>query len=312
MKRLSIIIYSLLAIVIQLYAQTCDLPICIAFENGSTEQIPVQARQQIANKMKQILTTNGVAGDMRYSQFVMVPHVNTVDKHILAGPPVKVAMSLSVSFEIRELTEGIVMSMYSTEVNGVGDNETKAYVQGIKQIAGGNPNVKDFIEGAQRKIVEYYDKNSKNIIKKAQTLAATNQYDEALYHLMSVPECCSSYDEVSQMAMMIYQIRIDREGEQMLTEAQAIWAAGNKEDAAMRAAEILAQIDPDAGCYAKASKLLDEIKKKSSANASWSIEMRKFDAAVDIQKRKIEAAKAVGVAYGNGQQPKTTNLVFAK
>ena len=312
MRRLYIIIYSLLSMAIHLHAQSCDLPICIAFENDVAGQMPVQAKQQITNKMKQLLTANGVGGDIRYSQFVLVPHVNTVDKHIIAGPPAKVVMSLNINLEIRDTNEGVIMSTYSTDVNAIGNNETKALVQGIKQIAGGNAHIKAFVEGARSKIVEYYNKSSKSIIKKAQTLAATNQYDEALYHLMSVPECCNSYDEVSKMAMTIYQIRIDREGERMLTEAKAVWAAGNNEDAAMQAAEILAQIDPDAGCYAKASSLLDEIKKKSSANAPWSIEMKKFDAAVDIQKQKIDAAKAIGVAYGNSQRPKTTNLVFAQ
>jgi hypothetical protein len=40
--------------------------------------------------------------------------------------------------------------------------------------------------------------------------------------------------------------------------------------------------------------------------------MKKFDAQVELQKLKIEAAKEVGIAYGNNQQPETTNLVFAQ
>ena len=293
-------------------AQTCDLPISIAFESYDAEHLTEQTKQQIVNKLKQMLTRNGVAGDMYYSQFVMVPHVSEIDKHILAGPPTKVALNLNVSLEIRELNEGVVLSAYSKDVNGVGNNEAKAYAQAVRQIGTGIDDAKRFIDNARSKIVSYYDRNSNNIMKKAQLLAATQQYDEALYHLMAVPECCNSYDQVARTAMAIYQIRIDREGQQLLLKAQAIWAAGNNDKAAMQAAAVLVQIDPDAKCYPEASKLLAEIKKKSSANAPWNFEMKKFDAAVDIEKHKIEAAKAVGVAYGNNQQPATTNLVFAK
>ena len=311
MKRLHIIIYSMLMMVMGVKAQTCDLPISIAFESYDVEHLTVQTRQQVVNKLKQMLTQNGVAGNMYYSQFVMVPHFSEIDKHILAGPPAKVVLNLNVTLEIKELNEGVVMSAYSTDVNGVGNNEAKAYAQAVRQIGSGSSDVKRFIDGARSKIVSYYDRNSANIMKKAQMLAATQQYDEALYHLMAVPECCNSYDQVAKTAIAIYQIRIDREAQQLLLKAQAIWAAGNNDKAAMQAAAILVQIDPDAKCYPEASKLLAEIKKKSSA-APWNFEMKKFDAQVDLEKQRIEAAKAIGVAYGNNQQATTTNLVFAK
>ena len=45
----------------------------------------------------------------------------------------------------------------------------------------------------------------------------------------------------------------------------------------------------------------------------WEFEIRqKYNDAVDIEKSKIEAARAVGVAYGNGQKEKTTNLMWLK
>ena len=312
MKRLHIIIYSLLMMVMGIKAQTCDLPISIAFESYDAEHLTEQTKQQIVNRLKQMLTQNGVAGDVYYSQFVMVPHISEIDKHILAGPPTKVALNLNVSLEIRELNEGVVLSAYSKDVNGVGNNEAKAYAQAVRQIGTGSSDAKRFIDGARSKIVSYYDRNSVSIMKKAQMLAATQQYDEALYHLMAVPECCNNYDQIAKSAIAIYQLRTDREGQQLLLKAQAIWAAGNNDKAAMQAAAVLVQIDPDATCYPEASKLLAEIKAKSSANAPWSFEMKKFEAAVDIQKQKIEAAKAIGMAYGNNQQPETTNLVFAK
>lgn len=315
MKRLHHIIYSLLlmlALTLTSTAQTCDLPISIAFDKGEAQQIPETTRRQIANKLKQILTANGVSGDYRFSQFVMIPHFDIIDKHVVPGPPAKTVMNLTISLEIKELHEGNILSAYSTDVSAVGNNENKAYAQGVTQLGNASTETKQFIESARQKIISYYDRNSTGIINKAKTLAAMNKTDEALYHLSVVPECCSKYEEVMNVALTIYQARVDKVGQQLLFAAQAVWAAGNDAEAAQKAAEFLIQIDPNAACYPQASKLLTEIKEKSSANAPWDFEMKKFDAAVDIEKQKIEAAKAVGVAYGKHQQPTTTSLVFAK
>lgn len=295
-----------------LHAQTCELPISVAFNSDEAARLTPQTRQQITNKLKQMLTANGVAGNVFYSQFALIPHFDLVDKHIVAGPPAKVVMNINVTLEIKELVEGSSLSVFSSEVNGVGNNEAKAYAQGIKQLGNSSTEIKNFFDTARGKIVSYYDRNSAAIINKAKTLAAMNKTDEALYHLSVVPECCSKYEEVMAEALTIYQARVDKTGQQLLFAAQAVWAAGNDAEAAKRAAEFLIQIDPNAMCYPQASKLLAEIKRKSAANAPWDFEMKKFDAAVDIEKQKIEAARAIGEAYGNNQQPTTTNLVFAK
>lgn len=53
-----------------------------------------------------------------------------------------------------------------------------------------------------------------------------------------------------------------------------------------------------------------EIKKQIRSDIDF--EMRdKYKDSIDLEKRRIDAARAVGVAFGNGQQPQTTNLNLA-
>lgn len=311
MKRITLSLYAML-LAIQLTAQTCDLPISIAFDRNQAEHMSVQTRTLITNKLRQMLTTNGVAGNYDYSQFVLVPHFDLIDKHVVAGPPPKVVMNLSVALEIRQISDGLSLSNYVTEVNAVGNNEDKAYAQGVKQLGNANAGIVAFIDRARQKIIAYYDQNSTMIVNKARALAATHQYDEALFHLMTVPECCTCYPTIVSEALTIYQQLTDREGQQLLMQAQAAWAAGNNDEAARQAAAFLVRIDPQATCYPQAAALLSEIKQKASANAPWNYEMKMADAAISLQQQRIEAAKAIGVAYGNSQKPQTTNLVFAR
>ncbi len=56
---------------------------------------------------------------------------------------------------------------------------------------------------------------------------------------------------------------------------------------------------------------MNDIKKQVRSDIDF--EMReKYHDAVDMEKQRIAAAKAVGVAYGNGQQPTTTNLMWLR
>ena len=74
---------------------------------------------------------------------------------------------------------------------------------------------------------------------------------------------------------------------------------------------LLAQIDPDAACYADAAKLMTEVKRQVRSDIDF--EMRqKYNDQVKIERERIAAIRAIGVAYGKGQQPTTTNLMFLR
>ena len=52
---------------------------------------------------------------------------------------------------------------------------------------------------------------------------------------------------------------------------------------------------------------------KAKVKDDWDFQMRqKYNDQIEIRKQIIEAARAVGTAYGKGQQPKTTNILWMK
>ena len=58
-------------------------------------------------------------------------------------------------------------------------------------------------------------------------------------------------------------------------------------------------------------KLMNEI--KSVVKENWDFEHKqKYKDEIELRRALIEAARAVGVAYGNGQQPTTTNLMWLR
>ena len=82
-------------------------------------------------------------------------------------------------------------------------------------------------------------------------------------------------------------------------------------DGARLVAPIIAQIDPESSCYGDTQKLLAEIKAQVRSDIDFEVR-EKYHDQIDIQKQTIECARAVGVAFGKGQQPQTTNILWAR
>lgn len=95
-----------------------------------------------------------------------------------------------------------------------------------------------------------------------------------------------------------------------LAAARQAWAAEQNTIGAQKAGEYLAQIQPDAACYDEAMGVYQEIKGKVLDD--WKFEMKKYQDSVDVEKERINAMREVGVAYGRGQQPTTTNIGFLR
>ena len=310
MKKILLSIVALCSSVCS-FSQGCDLPISIAYST-EVENMPEASQSYMTNKLRQVLTANGVTGDMDFSQFTLVPRYDIVDKHIVPGPPTKLVYNLSFTFTIINTQDNTNMATMAMDMDAVGENENKAFISGIHQIGNNSQKIDLFISNARKKIVAYYNKNYQRLIQKAKVLEGMNKYEEALYYVMSIPECCSGYTVAMKAALPIYQKNINREGEKLLIQARAIWAAGNNDEAAAGAAALLIEIDPSASCYGQAKALLNEIKAKASKNQPWNFELKKYCDSVSIEQQKISAAKAVGVAYGKGQKSQTTNLMFVR
>lgn len=113
------------------------------------------------------------------------------------------------------------------------------------------------------------------------------------------------------MDYKLYSKYLNRLNLYLLNQAKALWAAGQDQETAYQVCAMLAQIDPDAACYAEATKLMKEI--KAQVRSDIDLEMRqKYNDEIQLERERIAAARAVGVAFGNGQKPTTTNIAWLR
>lgn len=308
MKKILII----LALIFSLntFSQDCVMPVSILLDEEFTN-VPEAATNVLYESLNRIATENGLTTESLTSPFVLTVHCDVLDKSNIAGPPIKTIYNLGITLYIADTyTQKKYSTAYIT-LNGVGSGEVKSYINAFRQINAKNSEIRNLIERGKQKMIAYYDTQYSNIIKEAKRLVSLQKHEEALAMVLAIPTCSTGGKEATDFGVKLYEKHLDRMNLYLLNHAKAQWAATQTNESANEVCAMLAQIDPDATCYEEAGNLMKEIKKQIRNDIDF--EMReKYNNKVELEKERISAARAVGVAYGNNQKETTTNLMWLK
>jgi hypothetical protein len=303
MKKILIIISLLFCFSFMTHAQNktagTDRIGLTAYVPQPIEGLPEIAVANLQNKLTQIITANGFSGG--YNQrFILTANINLLTKDITPTAPPKHVYTLEVTLYIGDGIAGTVFASTSTTAKGIGETETKAYINALSNLRTKSPDYLSFVEEGKNKIVAYFKANCDFILKEADLLATTNNFEEAIARLIAVPNACEEcYAKATNAIKSVYQKYIDRDCKIKLQEATAIWNASQDYEAAGQAGAILASIDPDAACFKDVKSLFTKIESavKQRDEREW-----KYILKEQMQEsERIEAMRAVGVAYGNNQ-----------
>jgi hypothetical protein len=273
--------------------------------------MPEAAKNMLKSKLDQIATNNGTGGNASNPRFIITANVTVLSKDITATSPPMTALTLDITFFVGDAQTKTKYASTSIQAKGVGANETKAYIECLKNIKTNAPELKVMVENGKKKIIEYYNSQCDFILKKAETLASQNKYEEAIYELMQVPDVCKDcYHNVMSAVGPIYKKYADKSCSEKLNAAKAAWAAQQNSDGASKVAQILKGIDPEASCIPDVNTFIDEVKAKvlELEKRDWDFSMKAFDSAVELEKQRIEAARQIGIAYGTNQPEQYFNL----
>lgn len=266
--------------------------------------MPEEARSTLTNKLNQIVTNNGLGGSASNERFILTANIALLSKDITPTAPPMHAYTVDVQLFIGDGIEGTKFASVSKKYKGVGETETKAYISALKNLKTDDPSFKAFIDEGKKKIVEYYNSKCDFIIKEAQTLEAKQEYQQAIYKLTSVPQVCKEcFDKCQALVGPMYKKYIDFKCRKDMNEATNIWSTNQDYSGAEKASQILNKIDPNSSCYKDAVALSEKIAKriKEIDQREWNFMLKQQQDAVDIDKALINAARDIGVAYGENQ-----------
>ena len=291
-------------------AQNCEIDLSVLpMQQG--DDVPENITDHLVTRLTQIATASGIAADAGYNQFFVAGKFNHLYKDVTTTAPPQTVIKTMLTLYIGDAFNTQVFATEALELSGVGFNYDKAYINALSRLNAKNETVKQFLEKGKAKVIDYYDRNISTVIAKADKAAAMQQYDEALYYLTAVPECSNGFKTAKSHLMDIYQKKLDYNGKIFLQRAQSAWNVNPTAKGASDAVVWLNQIDPQSASYPAAVKLGDEMRKTIKADIDFVVR-EKYHDAIELEKLRIEAARQIGKAYGEGQQQQTTNLLWMR
>ncbi len=256
------------------------------------------ARSNLQNRMMQIATMNGLGATQERAQFAMVPMISIISQDVTPTAPPQVALNLELSLYIVDVVSQNIFSQVTVNLRGVDRSEEAAYNQAINNIRPRQGQYRGFIETGKQKIIEYYNSECDKIISTAQALAGQQQYGEALFLLMSVPDVSRQcYHMCMELSIDIYEQYANQKCEELLSAARAAWASKDLNEARNN----LGQITPDMDCYPQAEELVEHITATVEAEgaSAWDFKMQQYEDDVDMQRLKIEAGRDVARSWAH-------------
>jgi hypothetical protein len=302
-KYLLIVIVICLLCLEKIYAQTGkdnSGKISINAAQPDYKHIPEEANKLLESKLNQILTTYGIADNGYTERFVLTAKVNVVSKDIVPSTPQRISQKLEITFMVGDIIENKLYETTALSVSGIGINETKAFIAAFGNINANNEKIVALLDNATNKIIAYYTSNCDVIIEKAQSLANLQQYDEAIYNLVCVPNICSEcYKKSQALASELFAKKIDLEGETLLKNAKIQWMQQPDKNGANQVAVLINQINPAAKCQPQVQKLISEISSKLKADEKrdWDFKVKQYEDEVKHQRDLTKAFQSIGEAW---------------
>lgn len=270
------------------------------FVSNEPQSIPSEAASLLESRMKKIIANDGFADDKATGRFALAAQCNVLEKDIAPTTPPRISQKLELSFAVVDLIENKVYESCEITVSGIGTNETKAFSTAFQKISSQNQQIKTLLTTAKEKIYNYYTNSCPQIQTDAKTLAATGQFDKAIFSLMSIPAICNDcYESCQRLASELYQQKIDAECNQLLEKAKSEWAASPTDATAAQVAEIIGEIDPRASNFSEVTQFRNSVSRKLAADAKqqWEFQMKQYEDNQQFKRSIVDACRSVGEIF---------------
>lgn len=263
-------------------------------------------------KIMQITSKAGLSSSGFNQTFVIYPKFAIYSTDVVEGGMQNITVvTAELSLYIKQVSNNMLFSSVSKNLKGSGKNKELAITNAIQQIPTTDKAISTFIAEGKQKIIDYYEANCDNIIRKADGFIQMQQYDQALGLLMSIPEEIQScHDKVIEKSITTFKAYQNQLCSEKIQQVKAK-SAGQDYDGAL---EILASIDPSAKCYNESQMLMKSIEAKVSVEVKkqWDFQMKQYNDAVALEKQRINAIKEMAVEYYKSQKHEVNYNVLIK
>lgn len=297
MKKFFVAFLAMLTYV-SVMAQRVDLPIAVA---GQRSQMTDDegTLQLLKNKLSASMTEAGF-GMANYSGIIVSPNTTITNMNVVEGGMRKIFIyDINLSLDVSQVITGTVFYSVNLSLRGEGYTKEAAIMASIRNIDDKDKRLSSFFSEARKRIFNYYENNTQNIITKARTLSGVQQYDEALALLASYPETLPKYKLVATATMEIYAQYQKKACRDIIQKANGAYAVGNYDEAV----QWLNEVDMSSPCANDASVLTSNIKKSITTEQAQAIALyeKQMKSEESIEKQRLKTIENIAIGYYKNQ-----------
>jgi hypothetical protein len=264
-------------------------------ENLNDSQI-----SKLDTKISQIVTASGLSDSGYNNNFIIYPKFAVIETNVVEGGMQNITVvNAELSLFIKQVDTNILFSTISKTIKGSGSSKELAIANAISKIVTNDIEYRTFIEKSKSKIVQYYETKCSDIIKKSDALVKTQQFEESLGLLMSVPDAVNCHNQVQVKAIEAYK------GFQKKNCAKQIQLARNTlaTNDYSGTLNILSEIDPASPCFKESQAIAKSAETKVNAEEKkqWDFEMKQYNDTISLEKQRVNAIKDIAVSYYKSQ-----------
>lgn len=265
----------------------------------------------LQNKMDKIIRSGG-AYSGNGSRYVIVPKLTIIDETTTATIPVQEIIKINIHYCVGDGMDGKLYDSASIDYKGVGDDRSQAIQSAVSKIKANSPELKDLISSAEKKVIAYYNQNGQEIINEATRSAYMQDYENAIYLLMSIPSGCKYYDEAQNISLDYAGKIINRDNMILLNKAKSSWSASPNSYGATEAQEYINKIVVNTPQIQKeVNALISDIISgmKENQRMANEIHLKQIESEAQIKIAKTEANSKIYTSIIDGATSVISNLV---
>lgn len=263
---------------------------------------------KLETEITKIVTSTGLAASGYNNSFVIYPKFTINETSVVeSGLQDITIINCDLTLFIKQVDNNVIFSTISRSLKGNGKSKLLALSNALTKINVNDKDFQQFIDKGKVKILHYYESKCQDIIMKSENLVKTQNYEQALGLLMTVPEEVSCYNKVQEKSIEAYKAYQKQKCITQIQEAKAQLAMNNYSSAL----NILSQIDPSTPCFKESQALVnnagDNVDKEDKK--LWDFKMKTYTNNIALEKERIIAVKNIAISYYKSI-PKTINYTY--
>lgn len=262
-------------------------------------ELTVQQQTMLENKLIQMTTACGMGARGGSPAIVLAPSLSQISQEVTATIPAKTKVKYDLTLYAANILTGDIYASATQSIIGVGDSEQLAVMNVISSISPRDARWQKMLQQADTLITQYYMANADQIISQAEVLAATEEYDQAVTLLNSIPSVCADgYGKAMTALAPILTASMNSRGSYLLAQMKA--AIGSSKDMGHYSPEAMTYyklIPANSNCKAEADALYKDYISKLDPEAEkrWEAEQKELQRNHEYQMVKEELATKVAI-----------------